>query len=226
MNRRYSVRFLVIALALSAFVGAAVAGGWAVITLKDFPDYAVAGKSLDLTFSVRQHGQTLLAGLQPTVRAVTANGGVAKARVAATANRGEYSAALVLPEPGEWTVTITSGFNDSAVTLPALKVFAAGSPSPEPFSVATRGVRLFTAKGCVGCHRHLEVDPGFKTDARFDLTGKRFPADYLKKFLADPSIKPADMPNLQLKDGEIEALAAFIDKSAMKKTREGEVHAK
>jgi hypothetical protein len=59
-----------------------------------------------------------------------------------------------------------------------------------------------------------------------DLTGKRFVTEYLRKFLADPSITPAPeevcskdrsscgspyaMPNLHLKDAEIEALVAFI----------------
>ena len=36
---------------------------------------------------------------------------------------------------------------------------------------------------------------------------------------ADPSIKPAEMPNLKLKDDEIEALAAFINKLASKQAR-------
>ena len=56
-------------------------------------------------------------------------------------------------------------------------------------------------------------------DAKFDVTGKRFPQDYLKRFLADPSSKPAEMPNLKLKNDEVEALAAFINKLASK-TRE------
>src|SRR5262249_31449745 len=130
--------------------------------------------------------------------------------------RGEYAAAVTFPEPGEWTVTITSGFNTSETTLPALKVVASGSPVPAAFVPATRGVRLFTAKGCAGCHRHLAVNPEHTTDAKFDLTGRRFPPDYLKKFLADPSIKTPDMPNLKLKEDEIDALAAFINKGAMK----------
>jgi mono/diheme cytochrome c family protein len=224
MTRRISLHVAVIALALSAFVSVALAGGWAVITLNDFPDSAVAGRPLDLTFSVRQHGQTLLTGLQPSVRAVAAAGNVVNGRVVATANRGEYTTSLALPEPGQWSITINSGFNDNAVTLPALKVFAAGLPAPEPFAPATQGVRLFTAKGCVGCHRHLEVNPERTTDTRFDLTGRRFPPDYLKKFLADPSIKTSDMPNMKLKDNEIEALAAFINKAVMKKSKEGDVH--
>jgi hypothetical protein len=61
-----------------------------------------------------------------------------------------------------------------------------------------------------------------------DLTGKRFATEYLRRFLADPSITPVpeeicskdrsycgspyEMPNLNLKDAEIEALVAFITK--------------
>jgi mono/diheme cytochrome c family protein len=204
---------------LLILTGVALAGGWAFITLNEFPDYAVAGKPLNLTFSVRQHGVTLLPGLQPKVLATTTSGLQAKAGVKSTSNRGEYTTSLTLPEAGEWTITIASGFNDNSVKLPALKVIASGAPAPPPFSPATRGVRLFASKGCIGCHRHIEVNPEHVTDAKFDLTGKRFPQDYLKKFLADPSIKPAEMPNLKLKDDEIEALAAFINKLASKQVR-------
>jgi hypothetical protein len=61
-----------------------------------------------------------------------------------------------------------------------------------------------------------------------DLTGHRFAAGYLTRFLADPAIMPAPtevcskdqsycgspyaMPNLNLTDKEIEALVAFITK--------------
>jgi mono/diheme cytochrome c family protein len=204
---------------LLTLTGVALAGGWAIITLNEFPDYAVAGKPLNLTFSIRQHGVTLLPGLQPKVQAATTSGLQAKASVKPTSNRGEYTTSLTLPQPGEWTVTISSGFNDSNVKLPALKVIASGTPAPAPFSPPTRGVRLFASKGCIGCHRHIEVNPEHVTDVKFDLTGKRFPQDYLKKFLADPSIKPAEMPNLKLKDDEIEALAAFINKLASKQVR-------
>jgi mono/diheme cytochrome c family protein len=216
MKSPYLLRFVLSMLVLFALVSIAFAGGWATITLNDFPDYAVAGKPLNLTFTIRQHGQTPLAGLQPRVRATTANGRVATAVVKAGITRGEYTAALNLSEPGEWTIGIDSGFNTRAMTLPSLKVIAAGTPTPTSFSPATRGLRLFTAKGCVGCHRHIEVNPEHKTDTKFDLTGRRFQQDYLKKFLADPSIKPAEMPNVNLKQDEIEALAAFINKAVVK----------
>ncbi len=216
MTRTQFVLAIALLLTLTSL---AFAGGWAIITLNEFPDYAVAGKPLNLTFSVRQHGVTLLPGLQPKVQATTTSGLMAKAGVKPTANSGEYTTSLTLPQSGEWTIKISSGFNDSNVTLPALKVIAAGSATPAPFSPPTRGVRLFASKGCIGCHRHIEVNPEHQTDAKFDLTGKRFPQDYLKKFLADPSIKPAEMPNLKLKDDEIDALAAFINKLASKQAR-------
>jgi mono/diheme cytochrome c family protein len=216
MNNQNVVRLMIPLLALFILVGSVFAGGWAIVTLTDFPYYAVAGKPLNMTFAVRQHGQTLLSGLQPTVRATTATGLVAKGAVTPGASKGEYQATLTFASAGEWTITIASGFNGNATTLPALKVIAPGTPEPAPYSPATRGVRLFTAKGCIGCHRHVEVNPERPADAKFDLTGKRFPPDYLRKFLADPSIKPAEMPNLKLRGDEIEALAAFINKGLMK----------
>ena len=51
-----------------------------------------------------------------------------------------------------------------------------------------------------------------------ELTGKKYPADFLKKFLADPaatmgkSAEGFDMPNLNLSKIEIDAIAAFINR--------------
>jgi mono/diheme cytochrome c family protein len=207
---------------LFAFAGALFAGGWAIVTLNEFPDYAVAGKPLKLTFAVRQHGVTLLSDLKPTVSATNTKGLTAKAAATPGTNRGEYKATLTFPEPGDWSITVASGFNDNSSALPALKVIADGAAAPNAFAPGTRGARLFAAKGCVGCHRHVEVNPQRTGDARFDLTGRRFTPDYLRKFLADPSIKTEDMPNLKLKEDEIEALAAFINKAVMKQVREGD----
>jgi mono/diheme cytochrome c family protein len=217
-------QFVPVALSLALLVivtGTAVAGGWAIITLSGFPEYAVAGKPLKLSFAVRQHGVTLLSGLRPNVRAATPSGLTATANAVPAKEKGEYTAELLLPQHGNWTITVVSGFNDSQVTLPPLKVIEAGTAAPAAFSPATRGVRLFASKGCVGCHRHIEVNPERATDAKFDLTGKRFPQEYLKKFLADPSIKPAEMPNLNLKSDEIDALAAFINKLVSKTAPSG-----
>ncbi len=215
MNKRW-IRFMLPFVAVFALVTATYAGGWAIITVNQLPDYAVAGQPLTLTFAIRQHGKTLLSDLHPRIEATAPGGLTTKVAAMRTAAPGEYSARLTFPEPGEWTITIVSGFNTSKTTLPVLKVVGSGSPPPQPFSPATRGVRLFTSKGCAGCHRHIEVNPERTADPKFDLTGKRFPVDYLRKFLADPSIKPAEMPNLNLNADEIEALVAFIDKLAVK----------
>ena len=137
MSSRSIVRFALSLSIVLAFVIAAYAGGWATITLSDFPDYAVAGKPLNLSFTVRQHGQTLLPDLRPSVRATTAGGLAIKRTATAGSGRGEYAASLTLPEPGEWTLTITSGFMESAITLPALKVIAAGAPEAEIEALAT-----------------------------------------------------------------------------------------
>ena len=215
MNRQ-CVRFMLPLLGVFVLVTVASAGGWAIITVNHFPDYAVAGQPLTLTFSIRQHGKTLLSGLHPSVRATAAGGVMTKVGAMRAAAPGEYSAALTFPAPGEWAITIMSGFNSTAIALPVMKVIGSGTPPPTPFSPATQGVRLFASKGCIGCHRHIEVNPEATTEARLDLTGKRFPTDYLKTFLRDPSIKPAEMPNLNLTADEVEALAAFINKSAVK----------
>jgi hypothetical protein len=48
-----------------------------------------------------------------------------------------------------------------------------------------------------------------------DLTERRFPPDYLARFLADPSIKPAAngrrMPSLGLRAKDIAPLVAFLN---------------
>ncbi len=215
-------RFALLLIALFVLTGIAYAGGWAIITLIDLPDYAETGKPLHLTFSVRQHGVTLLAGLEPAVRAATAAGLKATAAVQPTKRKGEYTAALVLPQPGEWTITIDSGFGQNSTTLPMLKVIPPGTTAPPPFADGTRGGRLFVAKGCVGCHRHQEINPERSSSPALDLSTKRFEHESLKKFLADPSIKTAEMPNLNLRHEEVTALAAFINKFSAKQKQQAQ----
>lgn len=213
MNKK--PRSLALLALLTGVVATVFAGGWSVITLNDFPDHALAGERLSLTFTVRQHGNNLLEGLKPTVQA-SMNGG-SKISVAGlpTANRGEYTATLRLPNPGEWTVRIDGGFNPedktrnyNSITLPPLRIVRDASHVPATLSEADRGGRLFVAKGCVGCH---------VAGSERDLDGKQFAADYLKKVLADPSVRTPDMPNLKLKENEVAALTAFINRTSPRK---------
>src|SRR5439155_21026858 len=91
-------------------------GGWAAITVEDLPDQVVARQPVTLAFTVRQHGVKPIDGLKAKVAATA---GSLEASAAATAGRetGQYTATLTLPQAGQWTITIHSGFGNSRVTL-------------------------------------------------------------------------------------------------------------
>lgn len=189
-------------------------GGWAAITVQDLPDYAVARQPLSLTFMVRQHGVTPLPQLQPRVEA-EAGGATAAAVAQPDGEAGRYTARLVLPQTGAWRVTIHSGFMNSQVTLLPLAVIEPGATPPPAPVAAARGEALFVAKGCVTCHLHRDVEGSGRVAVGPELTGRTWPAEYLTRFLKDPSIGPqygnTRMPNLELKDAEITALIAFLN---------------
>jgi hypothetical protein len=218
--RRVAFRFLIPALLPFLIMTAAFAGGWAIVTVNDLPEYAVAGKPAIVTFTVRQHGMMLLSGLNPSVRATASGHAEARATAVPTAKPGEYSAALSFPEAGAWTMRIDSGFNANETTLLPVKVIDVGSPPPVSLSTAARGEHLFVAKGCIGCHRHQEVAAQTLVSIGPDLTRKRFPPAHLKELLADPNttlkqsarVEYGQMPNLNLTAQEITALVAFINR--------------
>ena len=208
-----TLRFLLPVVVAAPLIAAV--GGWAVTTIEDVPDYATARRPLDLTFTVRQHGEEPTSGLSGSVEA---RKGPATLRAVATSNgtKGQYTTRLNLPEPGDWTLTVNGGYSDSRATL-TLPVVAAGAAAPAPLSDMDRGRRLFNAKGCVTCHLHAAVAGSGRVKVGPELTDRRFAPEYLQQFLANPSIKPptpgvnARMPNLGLKPAEIAALVAFIN---------------
>lgn len=199
-------------LVAAAFIAAAAAGlsagGWSVITLKDFPDYAMAGKPLALTFSVRQHGNHLVGGLKPLVQASAPGVAPVVVRALPTTKVGEYTATLLLEKTGDWSLVVDGGFNPedktrryNAMTLPLLRVVPAGAEPLVLFSEAERGGTMLVTKGCVSCHA-----PGSDRD----LLRKHLGAEAVKALLADPPSRQIDMPNLGLKPAEISALAAYL----------------
>lgn len=202
------------ALAVST-IASARWGGWAVVTVDNVPDRLVVGKPQVFSFVVRQHGVDRMRGLSPSIEA--RSGGM---RVAGRAWQslvtGTYSASITVPEAGDWSITIESGFGSSKARLLPLR---AGDSTQRMAALteAERGRHLFAAKGCIACHVHRAVD--LETELRNaapDLTDRRFAADYLARYLADPSIKPQSpgmmrMPNLALREPEIASLVAFIN---------------
>jgi hypothetical protein len=200
------------------FVLAAVtldAGGWVVITVKDVPDYVVTGRPVVLTYAVRQHGMHLLDGLAGRIEA-RAGEHVVRAAAIRLPEAGHYAATFSLPEAGDWTVELLSGFggaiNSSRITLHAIDT----GQRPRAASEKERGRRLFVAKGCNTCHVHAAVE-GRSTSAGIALTSKRYDAEYLGRFLASPPrsepFEPGrwQMPDLSLTNGEIASLVAFIN---------------
>jgi mono/diheme cytochrome c family protein len=194
----------------------AFAGGWAVISLEEPPEFGVAGTPLLLTFAVRQHGITPLDDLRPVVEARSGKEAV-RVNARAASGAGRYVASLTLSEPGTWDITIRSGFGNSKLSLLPLRVVPRGAAAPAPLGEADRGRLLFVAKGCVGCHVRNELGgaeeaPGIGPD----LTGKRFEREFLTRWLADPSsmgpprTRQGPMPNPSLKKGEISALSTYL----------------
>jgi hypothetical protein len=95
-----------------------------------------------------------------------------------------------------------------------------GAAGDQPDSQYKRGIMLFVDRGCVRCHYHsavanlgvsLEVGPEL---SRLGDPASGLPSDprYLRAWLKDPrAIRPNTiMPNLNLSDGEIDDLLAFL----------------
>lgn len=203
------------ALVLTTF--AARMGGWAVVTVENPPEYLVAAKPVDIDFTVRQHGFTLRSDLKPGIEATSGSRHVT-GNAWSLAREGGYRATITVPQPGEWRITINSGWGSSTGMLLPLRAIEGSAPPPARLTESERGRLLFAAKGCVSCHVHGGVDiTGQLANLGPNLTDRRFPAQYLTQFLADPSIKPPAvangprMPNLALKQSDIAALIAFIN---------------
>lgn len=202
-------------------------GGWATITVDELPEQLVAGRPVELSFMVRQHGVSPLGKLRPRVEA---RSGKLEAAVAAVpgAGEGRYRAALTVPEAGSWTITIHSGFGRGRTKLLPIRAVAAGTRvAAAAVPDYERGHALFLAKGCADCHVHRAVDDEPEAAVGPELTARRFQAEYLARFLADPSIGASTpnpnsdmkMPDPGLKPAEITALVAFLNGGARQAAR-------
>jgi hypothetical protein len=207
MPSKFNCSLFVAALVFST-AAAVSAGGWSVVTLVDFPDYAMVGKPLTLTFSVRQHGNTLVSGLKPTLQASTPGAPPIVTRATATARPGEYEATLEFDRLGDWSVVVDGGFNSgdktrryNSIVLPPLRVIRSESAPLVLFTEAERGATLLVTKGCVSCHV-----PGSDRD----VTKRRLTAEHVRALLANPGARQIEMPNLGLRPAEISALAAYL----------------
>jgi len=207
-------------------------GGWAVVKINKVPDAWVVGKPLTLSWEVRQHGVRRMGAEDNLIPTLEARSGSRVVRGTAAAYSEEgwngFRGTIVFPATGDWQVTINSGFGGARAVLVPWRVVDSvrtirgtveehlatlGIPR---FSEVERGRRLFAAQGCVTCHVHRAVEiTGQMSTVGPELTDRRLPAEYLARFLANPSIKPETpgkmrMPNLDLREKEITPLVAFL----------------
>jgi mono/diheme cytochrome c family protein len=207
-----------IVLAMTLRLGA---GGWAVVTLDALPESAVVSTPLRLSFTVRQHGHTLMEGLQPKVVAVAGKEQVAGA-VQPAGHTGGYVATLTFPRPAAWVITVDSGFGvNSRLTLLPLPVVASTASASHAASAQTaagRGLRLFVAKGCVTCHQNSLASGNTSLGFAPPLVAGKYGDGHLASILLKPeavlarSQQPVGaMPNLGLQPDEVSALVAFIN---------------
>ena len=185
------------------------AGGWAVVTVKDLPEYVVAGQRYTVQFQVRQHGRTLMNNVEP--RLVVGDSTIAATRV----GDGTYTASFVAPQADQVDLTIMSGWGASNLHLYPVRVVKAGAAAPAALSARERGQMLFVAKGCNSCHvnsdladrpdnQSLTVGPA--------LSGRQLARDYVLNKIKNPNSQI--MPNLSLSDAEAQAIASFVSASS------------
>jgi cytochrome c551/c552 len=194
-------------------------GGWATVTVKDLPEYFVAGQQYTIEFQVRQHGRRLLGGLEPRLLVSASErrlgglmGGKDETGIAAVAQPGEgsYAATFTAPSAERLFLTIKSGFGNSDLRLYPEPVVARGA-TPVPLAAADRGRILFVAKGCNSCHANADLKDrpdNQEIAAGPALGGGRLARAYVIQKVKSPASEA--MPNLGLSDAEASAIAAFL----------------
>jgi cytochrome c551/c552 len=205
----------------AVLIGAFVAvGGWAVVTVKDLPEYFVAGQQYTIEFQVRQHGRNLLGGLRPQLVVSSSErrlggllGGKDQTTIPAAAAprsaEGTYTVTFTAPAVERVFLTIKSGFGNTELRLYPQTVVAAGTARPA-LSDVDRGQVLFVSKGCNTCHANADLveRPGNETvTVGPALGGHRLARAYVMQKMRNPS--PL-MPDVGLNDAEVVALAAFL----------------
>jgi cytochrome c551/c552 len=188
-------------------------GGWAVVTVKDLPEYFVAGRQYTIEFQVRQHGRTLLSGLRPQL--VIESPGAREVIIPAVARSAEGTYAVSFTAPpapsgGEVRLTIRSGFGNTELRLYPQTVVAAGGSRPA-LAARERGQMLFVAKGCNTCHSNTDLTDRPENQVITvgpELGGRHLAREYVIQKMKNPASQI--MPDLGLSDGDVAALAVFL----------------
>lgn len=208
-------------LGAAVIAGLVAMGGWAVVTVKELPEYFVAGQQYTIEFQVRQHGRTLLNDLHPSLVMSSSErrlgglmGGKDETTIPAIAKSaaGTYGVTFTAPAAGRLFLTIKSGFMSTQLRLYPQLVLAAGQSKPE-LSRSERGQMLFVAKGCNTCHVNTDLIAGpdnlaLAVGPALGGRGRHLAREYVIQKVKNPNSQL--MPDLGLTDVEAAAIAAFL----------------
>jgi hypothetical protein len=107
---RVIAAMIVTLMAVVGFGSTASAGGWAVSTLDTTPD-PVSGQSVEIGFTVRQHGVTPVNPDGDVGIAITsANGSIQRFPAIQVGETGHYVATVVFPAAGDYTWEVQQGW--------------------------------------------------------------------------------------------------------------------
>jgi hypothetical protein len=124
-----------------AYAAAAIAGGWATVSMSSHPSNAEPGKPWTVELTVLQHGVTPLAGVEPVFTIRDAKTGAERNFAAKpTAKEGVYQATVVFPTSGRWAYEIEDGFSQvhtyAPITIGTDGAAAADEATPPPTAPA------------------------------------------------------------------------------------------
>lgn len=193
--------------------GLVATGGWAVVTVKDLPEYFVAGQRYTVQFQVRQHGRTLMNNVEPRLIV----GGATETTIPATrVGDGTYTASFVAPQADQVDLTIMSGWGASNLHLYPVRVVKVRAAAPAALSARERGQMLFVAKGCNSCHSNSDLtdrpdNQSLTVGPALGGGGRQLARDYVLNKIKNPNSQI--MPNLSLSDAEAQAIASFVASS-------------
>ena len=155
------------AIVAAVTAGAATIGGWAVVTVKDLPEFFIAGQEYTIEFQVRQHGNTLLGQLQPRLVVSGSARGLcglmgwkdaASVPALARSAEGTYAATFTAPAVDQVFLTIKSGFgSERELRLYPQPVRGCRCDRGPRWPCADRGRVLFVAQGCNTCHANTDL---------------------------------------------------------------------
>ena len=133
--RAWWIAALVVAAGLLGLPAAAMAGGWATVSLSSTPDDLGPGAPWNVEMTILQHGRTPLDGVEPSI--TLTNGATGKTEYVPakpTGRPGVYEARAVFPEAGRWTYTVDDGFSQVHEYPP---VTIGGEPASAPAAAAS-----------------------------------------------------------------------------------------